>query len=133
MTATTLTRADGAVATLTPGYFALVMATAILSVGTELTCHHMLSMVLLWLCIAAFVALLGLTILRTIRHRGELVSDFLDPARAFGFFTYVAGTNVLGTRLAVAGHTRITLVFLAVTLLAWLRSEERRVGKECRS
>lgn len=120
MTATTLSRADSAVATLTPGYFALVMATGILSVGTELTGHHTLSVVLLWLCIAAFVILLSLTILRTIRHRGDIVSDFLDPGRAFGFFTYVAGTNVLGTRLAGAGHHQITLVFLAVTLGAWL-------------
>ena len=27
----------------------------------------------------------------------------MDPARAFGFFTFVAGTNVLGVRLGVAG------------------------------
>src|SRR5690625_8018293 len=75
------TRADAAVAGLTPGYFALVMATGILSVGTELTGHHALSMILLWLCIAAFVILLSLTIVRTIRHRGEIVADFLDPGR----------------------------------------------------
>jgi len=120
MSPTLPARADAAVAGLTPGYFALVMATGILSVGTELTGHHALSMTLLWLCIAAFVTLLSLTIVRTIRHRGEVVADFLDPGRAFGFFTYVAGTNVLGTKLAGAGYHHITLVFLAVTLSAWL-------------
>ena len=120
MGSTLSARADAAVAGLTPGYFALVMATGILSVGTELTGHHALSMILLWLCIAAFVILLSLTILRTIRHRGEIVADFLDPGRAFGFFTYVAGTNVLGTKLAGAGYHHITLIFLAVTLSAWL-------------
>src|SRR5699024_916532 len=120
MSPTLPARADAALAGLTPGYFALVMATGILSVGTELTGHHALSMTLLGLCIAAFVTLLSLTIVRTIRHRGEVVADFLDPGRAFGFFTYGAGTNVLGTKLAGAGYHHITLVFLAVTLSAWL-------------
>src|SRR5690625_83771 len=120
MSSTLPARADAAVAGLTPGYFALVMATGILSVGTSLEGFEGLSSALMWMCIAAFVVLLGLTIIRTIRHREEIASDFLDPARAFGFFTYVAGTNVLGTRLAGAGYHHVTLVFLAVTLSAWL-------------
>lgn len=120
MSSTLGSRFDDAVAGLTPGYFALVMATGILSVGTELGGFEMLSTVLLWICILAFVTLLVLTFLRVLRHRKEVVSDFLDPARAFGFFTYVAGTNVLGTRLAMAGYHQITAIFLLVTLAAWL-------------
>ncbi|HLS00711.1 MAG TPA: tellurite resistance/C4-dicarboxylate transporter family protein [Beutenbergiaceae bacterium] len=119
--ATTLpTRVDQSIAGLTPGYFALVMATGILSIGTELTGFHALSVVLLWVCVGAFITLIGLTTLRVMRHRQRIVSDFLDPGRAFGFFTYVAGTNVLGTRLAMAGYHHITAVFLVLTLSAWL-------------
>src|SRR5699024_7155857 len=40
--------------------------------------------------------------------------------RAFGFFTLIAGTNVLGVRLATDGHHEITAVLLAVSALAWL-------------
>lgn len=119
--ATTLpTRVDQSIAGLTPGYFALVMATGILSIGTELTGFHALSVVLLWACVGAFIILIGLTGLRVVRHRQRMISDFLDPGRAFGFFTYVAGTNVLGTRLAMAGYHHITAAFLILTLSAWL-------------
>lgn len=120
MTNTLRARAATAVETLTPGYFALVMATGILSVGTELTGHHWLSVVLLWICITAFTVLLALTVVRLLRYRQAIVSDFLDPGRAFGFFTYVAGTNVLGTRLAGAGYDHVSVVFLGITMSAWL-------------
>lgn len=116
---TILARADSAVAGLTPGYFALVMATGILSVGASLEGAVVLSQVLLVLCLIAFVLLLALTALRLVRHRGRIAEDFLDPARAFGFFTYVAGTNVLGVRLFMAGYHTVTSVFLVLTLLAW--------------
>ncbi len=112
-------RADSAVAGLTPGYFALVMATGILSIGAALEGVMVLSNVLLVLCLVTFVLLLALTALRLVRHRDRIVEDFLDPARAFGFFTYVAGTNVLGVRLFMAGYHTVTAVFLIVTLLAW--------------
>jgi tellurite resistance protein TehA-like permease len=59
-------------------------------------------------------------VLRLLRHREALVSDFLDPARAFGFFTYVAGTNVLGVRLFMAGYQEVTAVLLGLAGLAWL-------------
>jgi len=119
VSSTVTARADGAVASLTPGYFALVMATGILSIGADLEGVRVLSAVLLVLCVVVFVLLLALTGLRLVRHRDRIAEDFLDPARAFGFFTYVAGTNVLGVRLFMAGYHTITAVFLALTLLAW--------------
>ncbi|MPV49142.1 tellurite resistance protein permease [Pseudactinotalea sp. HY160] len=115
-----IARADAAVAGLTPGYFALVMATGILSVGTALEGFAVVSAVLLVVCIASFLLLGALTVLRLVRHRESIVADFLDPARAFGFFTYVAGTNVLGVRLFMAGYHTITAVFLVATLIAWI-------------
>jgi hypothetical protein len=51
---------------------------------------------------AAFVALIVLTAARLVAYRDAVVSDFLDPSRAFGFFTFVAGTNVLGVRLGLS-------------------------------
>jgi tellurite resistance protein TehA-like permease len=115
-----LDRAARAVESLTPGYFALVMATGIISVGMELEGVGVLSAVLLWACAGAFALLLGLTAWRLVAYRAAVVEDFTDPRRAFGFFTFVAGTNVLGVRLGLAGLHGATAVLLAVSGLTWL-------------
>lgn len=104
---------------LTPGYFALVMAAGIVSVGLALEGFEGLSRMLLGVCVTAFVVLGVLTVVRFVRFRRAMAEDFLDPTRAFGYFTYVAGTNVLGVRLFMEGFHALTAVFLAVTALAW--------------
>lgn len=108
-----------AVEGLTPGYFALVMATGIVSVGLHLEGYTVLSRALLGVCATGFVVLWSLTLLRFVRHRRAMAEDFLDPKRAFGYFTYVAGTNVLGVRLFSEGYHTVTAVFLALTAVAW--------------
>ena len=109
-----------AVEGLTPGYFALVMATGILSVGMSLEGFDHVSVGLLATCCAAFVVLLTLTGWRLVSYRSAVVDDFTDPRRGFGFFTFVAGTNVLGVRLGLAGFHEATAVLLAVAGAAWL-------------
>ena len=110
----------GAVRTLTPGYFAIVMASGIISVGMRQ--HHQLglSVFLLGVCAVSFVVLVALNVWRVVGFRTEVVSDFTDPARGFGFFTFVAGGNVLGVRLAMDGHEEVAAVLLGVGLLGWL-------------
>jgi tellurite resistance protein TehA-like permease len=49
-----------------------------------------------------------------------VADDFTDPARGFGFFTFIAGGNVLGVRLAMDGHHAAAAALLGVGLLAWL-------------
>jgi tellurite resistance protein TehA-like permease len=113
-------RAGHAVETLTPGYFALVMASGILSVGLSLEGHHTLSSAFLAVCATAFVVLLGLNAWRLVSFRHATTEDFVDPRRGFGFFTFVAGTNVLGVRLGLDGHYGVTGVLLALAGPAWL-------------
>ena len=108
-----------AVEGLTPGYFALVMATGIVSVGLALEGFEGLSRVLLGVCVIAFVTLVSLTLIRFVRFRHAMAEDFFDPKRAFGYFTYVAGTNVLGVRLFMEGYHTATAVFLVLTALTW--------------
>ncbi len=105
------------VRTLHPGYFALVMATGIMSIAMRNQHAYAVSVVLLWITVAAYVTLLALTVWRLARFRAEVRSDLADPRRAFGFFTFVAGTEVLGTRLAVDAHRPIAFVLLA---LGWV-------------
>jgi tellurite resistance protein TehA-like permease len=113
-------RVRTAVRGLTPGYFALVMGTGIVSVGMVLEGFTLLSRILLAICAAGFVLLLILNAWRLAAYRAEVADDFLDPRRAFGFFTFVAGFNVLGVRLSMAGVHTATLVLLLVAGLAWL-------------
>ena len=113
-------RVRGGVESLTPGYFALVMASGILSVGMAQKGHDTLSLLTLLVCACAFVTLLALTVWRFVAYRDATNEDFLDPRRAFGFFTFVAGTNVLGVRLGMAGHTGTTATLLVLSGTAWL-------------
>ncbi|HEY9313690.1 hypothetical protein [Williamsia sp.] len=49
-----------------------------------------------------------------------VTADLHNPERAFGLFTFIAGSNVLGTRLALDGHHLVAAVLLAVATVAWV-------------
>jgi tellurite resistance protein TehA-like permease len=96
------------------------MASGIISVGMRQHDHVTLSVLLFGACALAFVVLLVLNVWRVLAYRAEVVADFTDPARGFGFFTFIAGGNVLGVRLAMDGHHTAAAVLLGVGFLAWL-------------
>jgi len=112
---------DRAAATLSPSYFALVMATGIVSVGAHLLDVEAVAVALYAFNIAAYVVLWALTIVRIVRHRAALVGDLTDHRVAFGFFTIVAGTCVLGTEtILIADHFAIATVLLAIAAVLWV-------------
>ncbi len=113
-------RVSAQVAVLTPSYFALVMATGIVAVGLRLEGFPLLGRALWLIAVAAYAVLLVLTSWRLASHRPAIVADFFDPTRAFGFFTFVAGTNVLATYLTLSAHHTIATVLLGVTGAFWL-------------
>ena len=116
-----LERVDRAAATLSPSYFALVMATGIVSVGAHLLDVEAVAVALYAFNIAAYVVLWALTIVRIVRHRAALVGDLTDHRVAFGFFTIVAGTCVLGTEtILIADHFTIAAVLLAIAAVLWV-------------
>ncbi len=121
MPATLSGRLDRAVEGLTPGYFALVMATGIVSVGMRTNHWVLASTILLVIAAIAYVLLIVLNALRILRHRSAMADDFADPARAFGFFTFVAATCVLGSRLSEEdGFHGVAVVLLLVGSIAWI-------------
>ncbi|MFV0427096.1 MAG: tellurite resistance/C4-dicarboxylate transporter family protein [Beutenbergiaceae bacterium] len=113
-------RISDSIRTLTPGYFALVMASGIVSVALQQRGWMTISYVLFAIAGAAYVVLVALNIVRFIRFRAEMAADFQAPMRAFGFFTFVAGTNVVGTRAAGEGWMELTAILLAVAAASWL-------------
>lgn len=106
---------------LPPGYFALVMATGIISLGLHLEGVDVLSTVLVVIAATGYVVLVALTVWRGIRYPRHVVNDFSAAHNGFSFFTFVAGTNVLGSRIA-AEHASVALplALLGVSFAAWL-------------
>ena len=96
------------------------MATGIVSVGAQLRGFTLLATVLFWAAVVFFVVLVLLTLWRFAAHRPAMADDFHDPARAFGFFTFIAATNVLAAALVGVGRTGVASVLLTVSVLAWL-------------
>ncbi|HLA77912.1 MAG TPA: tellurite resistance/C4-dicarboxylate transporter family protein [Vicinamibacteria bacterium] len=92
---------DRAVAELHPAYFALVMATGILSVACRLLGIGGLPPALTAIAVTGYLALWGLTLWRIVRHRAAFLADFRSHQRGPGFFTMVAATSVIGTDLAI--------------------------------
>jgi tellurite resistance protein TehA-like permease len=91
------------VAAMHPAYFALVMATGIVSIAAHLTGLRNIGIALFILNIAFYAGLWVLTGMRVARHRERMVADLFDHGRAVGFFTTVAGTCVLGSQFVVLG------------------------------
>lgn len=110
----------GGAVSLFPGYFALVMATGVVSIA----CHFMglrpVALALIGLNWVAWPVLWVLTIVRALRFRAELLRDISDHQRAPGFFTIVAGTCVLGTQnVVVIGATGVGTVLWWLGLILW--------------
>ena len=113
-------RMDAAVRTLHPGYFAFVMATGIISIGTFLLGPSWLSLALLVAASAGLIVLAAALTARVSRFRSAVVADINAPERVFGFFTITAGLDVLGVRLALAGHPLLTAIAAGLAATAWL-------------
>jgi tellurite resistance protein TehA-like permease len=113
-------RIANGVRTVNPGYFALVMATGIVSVAMDNHGLPALSAVLLVLAMLCYAVLVVLTVWRLLAHPGRMLADLRDARIAFGFFTFVAGTDVLGTALVNRQAYGAALGLLVVGFVAWL-------------
>ncbi len=110
--------APGGLATMHPAYFALVMATGIVSLGCELLDLHPIAVALFALNLAFYPLLWILTVARVIRHGARVRADFTHHGRAVGFFTTVAATCVLGSQCLVIGHSPTAALALWIAGIA---------------
>jgi tellurite resistance protein TehA-like permease len=115
-----LTRLRVGVRHLFPGYFALVMATGIVSTAVGADGATGLSAAMLVVDIICYLVLIALYGWRLSSYRPEFLADATDPRTAFSLFTFVAGSGVLGARLARDGHYTATAVLLVLAGAAWL-------------
>jgi tellurite resistance protein TehA-like permease len=103
-------------AATSPAAGAEVMGTGIVSVGLSLDGRETLSRILLVLAAVMWVTLAALVAARARRDRARLRAEVRRPAA----LSSVAGTAVLGTRLAQLGWTWAAIATLAIALVLWL-------------
>ncbi|MFD8517459.1 tellurite resistance/C4-dicarboxylate transporter family protein [Streptomyces antimycoticus] len=119
---------------LPPSAFAPVMATGIVSQGLAVVGARRLSDALLTVAVVLYSGLLAGLVWRVLRYPGEVVADLRNPGRLFGFFTFVAGSDVLAVRLApgperaAASALPALAVPVAVLLLGCGALMARRLG-----
>ncbi len=106
--------------TLYPGYFALVMATGIISNGFYLLDFKVLSAVMIVIAVGAFLVLAAATIARALLFPRELAADLVDPRFVFSFFTLVAGVNVLGIQLFMRGKLTPAIILWIFSIVVWV-------------
>jgi tellurite resistance protein TehA-like permease len=105
---------------LYPGYFALVMATGIVSNAFFFLGHDWLSDTLFGITLAAFPMLVVALAVRTLVWPQAVWRDLIDPRLVFSFFTFVAAADVLGLQLQLRGHDNVALLLWLVALTVWL-------------
>jgi tellurite resistance protein TehA-like permease len=107
-------------ASLHPAYFALVMATGIVSIACELLGFPSIGVALLWANSGFYVALWVLTGLRVVWFPDRVIADLTHHGRAVGFFTTVAATSVFGSQwLVIAGAWRVAAWLWVATVILW--------------
>jgi tellurite resistance protein TehA-like permease len=111
---------DSPIAELHPASFAMVMATGIVSVASQLRGMPTIAVALLWLNIAFYVVLWAMYLVRAARYRQRFVADLFDHNRCVGFFTVIAATCVLGNQfVVVSDQPRIAISLWVVGVALW--------------
>lgn len=112
--------ARGGLAELHPAYFAIVMATGIVSIASHLLGLPGIASALFALNCALYPIVWALMLARVVRHRARVRADLLHHGRAVGFFTAVAATCVLGSQcIVIGGAPRAALSLWALGIVLW--------------
>ena len=114
-----LDRIDRQMRGLYPGYFALVMATGIVSNAALYLGHRQLSDLLLAVNLVAFPLLLVALTVRATRFPRDLWADLTNPRLVFSFFTIVAACDVLGVQLMLRGVLEPAVVLWLLAFATW--------------
>ncbi len=90
--------------TMYAGYFAMAMATGIVSTALYFQKAYNISQWLFWINLIAYPVLIVATVNRAFRFGAKLWADMTRASTMFMFFTFVAGSNVLGVQFLLRGY-----------------------------
>ena len=106
---------------LPTAYFALVMATGIVSIASFNLNFIYIAKSLFYFNIAAYLFMNLLYILRITLYPKNFMDDIKDLAKSPGYLTFVAGTCVLGTQfIIIASNLAIAAILFYIGSFAWL-------------
>jgi tellurite resistance protein TehA-like permease len=106
--------------TLNPAYFALVMATGIVSTASHLLGMPWVALVLFGLNILAFSILVVLTVIRLVSFPRPMQADLTDHKRGVGFFTLAAASCILGNQfLLIAKLPAVATMLWCLGMILW--------------
>ncbi len=112
---------ESAIENLHPAYFALVMATGIVSIAAKIEGLSGIALALFIGNIAAFLGLWVIMAVRAIRFPRSFLRDIADHSRGPGFFTWVAGSGVLGSQfILIVDSPALAFALWVLTLVLWL-------------
>lgn len=109
------------IAMLSPGYFALVMATGIIAIAASQQGIDWLAQILYLIAAVGYVVLAVMLALRIALHWQAFLADVTNHTKGFAFLTTVAGTNVLGSASAfIHGWWGTAWVLWWISLGLWV-------------
>lgn len=117
-------RACAIATSLDPACFSIVMATGIVSLacwqqGAKSGALSRVAEILLWINVPIFLGLLGLSAIRVFSRFEFVRADLFAPQRAFGFFSTIAASGVLGVGvLKISNLLYVPTVLYTLSLLA---------------
>lgn len=110
-----------AIRDLSPAYFAMVMATGIVSISAHLLGMTFISLPLFWLNIGVFAVLWILTALRIVKHTRVVFEDLTSHLRGPSFFTSVAGSCILGSQFVlITSNILAAIILWALAIILWI-------------
>lgn len=106
---------------LSPGYFALIMATGIVSIAANIFDYKIIAEALLYFNILAYFWLLIFSILRFIFFRKRGIADFYNLNKSPGFLSFVAGSAVLGSQfILIWSSFALGALMYFVSTITWI-------------
>lgn len=113
-------RSSSSIATLFPGYFALVMATGIVAIAAQQQNLGLLADALYVVTVIAYVVLVVLLAIRIIWFWSNFAADVTQHAKGFAFLTIVAATNVLASAsIVIHGWWDLAWTLWWISLALW--------------
>ncbi len=106
---------------LHPVYFAMVMATGIISINFELLGLSQAAILLFIINIIIYSSLSLMFLGRIFLFTSEFIKDCSDHQRSPGFFTLVAANSVLGVQCyLIAGSPQMAKIFFGLAVFFWV-------------
>lgn len=106
---------------LLPAYFAMIMATGIISIGLHLNGSQTFALLLFYLNLIFVTGLTGLFIYRCLYYFNDVLSDFRSYLKGPGFFTIVAALCILGNQfILLLNDIGTAQVLLIIAAVAWI-------------